>query len=88
MTICIIKGFKPLLSETFIRAHVERLSGPNVVVYNHYPDYQCDGRTLRYFHSRNPFLTKCKRLLPQFLYDRLVTVSELSDARTEDYFAG
>lgn len=88
MTTCIIKGYKPLLSETFIRAHVERLSGSSVVLYHHYPDYQCNGRTLRYFHSRNPLSAKLKRLLPQFLYDKIVTRHEHSEARTEDYFAG
>ncbi len=87
-TICIIKGSKPELSETFIRAHVERLRGGNVVLYNHYPEYQCDGRTLRYFHSRRPLVAKLKRALPQFIYDRVVTRHEMSDERALDYMSG
>lgn len=87
-TICVIKGDKPQLSETFIRAHVERLTGKNVVLYNYYPGYECDGRTLRYFHSKRPAIAKLSRLLPQFIYDRFIAKRELSDARTLDYMTG
>ena len=69
-TICIIKGSKPELSETFLAAHVERLKGNSVVLYNFFPRYTYNGRTIRYFYSRHPFVSKAKRILPQFLYDR------------------
>lgn len=87
-TVCIVKGSRPQLSETFIRVHVERLRDNNVVLYNHYPEYQYEGRTLRYFYSAHPVASKLKRTLPQFLYDRAVTKNEMSDQRVLDYMTG
>ena len=87
-TLCLIKGHKPLISETFIDTHIQRLTGEKVVLYNYFPEYTLNGRTLRYFYSRRPWLTKAQRLLPQFLYDRLVTRHEMSDERTMDFMAG
>lgn len=87
-TTCIIYGNKPLLSETFLAAHVERLRGEKVVLYNYFPEYTYNGRKLRYFYSRQPLLAKAKRLLPQFLYDRCVTRHEQSYERTLDFMTG
>jgi glycosyltransferase involved in cell wall biosynthesis len=87
-TICIVNGHQRLLSETFIAAQVDRLKGDKVVLYNYFPEYTYNGRTLRYFYSRNPRLMKLKRLLPQFLYDRWITRHEQSEARTRDFMAG
>ncbi|MEI7701327.1 MAG: glycosyltransferase [Planctomycetia bacterium] len=87
-TLCLIKGHKPLISETFIDTHIQRLAGEKVVLYNDFPNYTYNGRTLRYFHSRQPGLAKLKRLLPVFLYDRMVTRHELSNDRTMDFMAG
>lgn len=87
-TLCLIKGHKPLISETFIDTHIQRLTGEKVVLYNYFPEYTLNGRTLRYFYSRRPLLTKARRLLPQFLYDRMVTRHELSNERTMDFMAG
>ena len=86
--ICVVNGYKRLLSETFIVAQLERLRGDKVVLYNHYPEYTCNGRTLRYFYSRRPSFTKLARLLPQVLYDRWITCRELSDERTVDFMTG
>jgi colanic acid/amylovoran biosynthesis glycosyltransferase len=85
---CIIRGHEPLISETFLDSHVNRLSGEKVVLYNYFPEYTCNGRALRYFYSRRPWLRKAQRLLPVFLYDRMITAHEHSDARTMDFIAG
>ena len=87
-TTCIIRGHEPLISETFLDAHVNRLSGEKVVLYNYFPEYTLNGRALRYFYSRRPLLSKAQRLLPVFLYDKLITAHQQSDARTLDFMAG
>ena len=87
-TICIVYGNKPLISETFLAAHLERLNGEKVVLYNYFPEYTFQGRTLRYFYSQQPRLMKMKRLLPQFLYDKWVTRHERSSERTRDFLLG
>jgi colanic acid/amylovoran biosynthesis glycosyltransferase len=87
-TTCIIRGHKPLISETFLDSHVDRLSGEKVVLYNYFPEYTFNGRALRYFYSRRPWLRKAQRLLPVFLYDKLITAHQQSDARTLDFMAG
>lgn len=87
-TTCIIQGNKGLLTETFIQAHIERLSGDKVVLYNYYPEYIYKGRTIRYFYSKHPLLAKLKKLLPQFLYNRWVTQREQSEETILDFLAG
>ena len=87
-SICIIKGYKQLISETFIQTHIDRLTGDKVVLYNYYPEYTYQGRTIRYFYGRNPRIKKIKRLLPQFLYDRWVTRNEKSEGVIEDFITG
>jgi colanic acid/amylovoran biosynthesis glycosyltransferase len=87
-TTCIINGHRRLISETFIAAHLERLTGDKVVLYNYFPEYTFNGRMLRYRYSRRPILSKLKRLMPQFLYDRLVTRNEQSFERTMDFMTG
>jgi colanic acid/amylovoran biosynthesis glycosyltransferase len=87
-TTCIIRGHQPLISETFLDAHVDRLSGEKVVLYNYFPEYTFNGRALRYFYCRRPWLRKAQRLLPVFLYDKLITAHQQSDARTLDFMAG
>jgi len=87
-TTCIIRGHKPLISETFLDAHANRLSGEKVVLQNYFPEYTHNGRALRYFYSRRPKLRKLLRLLPVFLYDKWVSAHEQSDARTLDFMTG
>lgn len=88
MSICIIRGHKPLISETFLDAHAQRLKDELFVLHNYFPEYTYNGCTLRYFYSRHPVAAKVKRLLPQFLYDRWVTKHELSPSRTLDFMTG
>ena len=87
-SICIIKGYKQLISETFIQAHIDRLSGNKVVLYNYYPEYTCEGRAIRYFYAKYPLVNKLKRLLPVFLYDRWVTRHQLSQKTIDDFITG
>ena len=86
-TTCIIRGNVPLISETFLSAHVERLKGEKVILYNYFPEYTFNGRAVRYFYTQRPLAAKLKRLLPVFLYDKLVTAHEQSDARTVGFMA-
>lgn len=86
--ICIIKGHKQLISETFIQTHIDRLKGDKVVLYNYYPEYTYQGRTIRYFYGKNPLVKKIKRLLPMFWYDRWVTRQEQSERTINDFITG
>ncbi|MFN5624910.1 MAG: hypothetical protein ACK5DM_13260, partial [Planctomyces sp.] len=70
--LCIIKGHVPLISETFIDSHIQRLSGEKVVLYNYFPEYVYDGRTVRTYYSQRPLYRRMQRLLPAALYDRWV----------------
>jgi glycosyltransferase involved in cell wall biosynthesis len=82
---CIIKGNVPLISETFIDAHIERLAGEKVVLYNYFPDYIHNGRTIRSFYSCSPLRRRLRRMLPMFLYDRLVTSRQNHADETRDF---
>jgi colanic acid/amylovoran biosynthesis glycosyltransferase len=83
--LCIIKGHVPLISETFIDAHIERLAGEKVVLYNYFPDYIHNGKTIRSFYSCSPLRRRLRRLLPMFLYDRLVTPRQNHAVETRDF---
>ncbi|MGB0742102.1 MAG: hypothetical protein ACPGXX_18675, partial [Planctomycetaceae bacterium] len=61
--LCVIYGNKPLISETFIAAQLEQLSGEKRVLHHWYPEYTYEGRTLRHFYSQRPTLQKLQRLL-------------------------
>ncbi len=87
-TMCIINGQVNKVTETFIRAQIEGLKGNKVILNNYYPDYTYNGRLVRYFYGKNPILKKLKTSLPQFLYWRLVTRHEHSDAATRDVLTG
>lgn len=87
-TICIINGAVNKLSETFIRAQLDGLQGDRVLLNNYYPDYTENGRLVRYFYAKNPALSKLLKLLPQFLYWRLITRHERSEAATRDFLSG
>ncbi len=86
--ICIINGSSNAVSETFIQAHLEHLPGPPVVLQNYYPEYVFNGRQIRYFHSRHPWLRRWQKLLPQFLYQRLITRHQNSPQAVQDFLAG
>ena len=72
-SLCIIKGHVPLISETFIDTHIQRLPCDKVVLYNYFPEYVYNGRTIRSFYSSKPLIRRLRRMLPMALYDRWVT---------------
>lgn len=86
--LCIIGVDDHRILKDFIRAHVEHLEGDKVCIDHWYPDYKHEGRTIRYFHSMHPVQSKAKKLLPQFLYHRLVIRNELSERAVHDAIAG
>lgn len=83
-TLCIVGVDGNRVLKDFVRAHVELLRGPTVTMEHWYPDFTHEGRTIRYFYSNKPVITRAKKLLPQFLYGRAVTRNELSDASVND----
>jgi glycosyltransferase involved in cell wall biosynthesis len=87
-TLCIIGVDDNLVLKDFIRAHAEYLKGEKVCLNHWYPDYALNGRTIRYFYSAHPLRMKLKKLLPQFLYHRLVTQNELSEPVIHDALKG
>jgi hypothetical protein len=72
-TLCIIKGHVPLISETFIDTHIQRLPGEKVVLYNYFPEYIFNGQTIRSSYSSNPLRRRLRRILPMAIYDRWIT---------------
>jgi len=86
--LCIIGVDDNKVLKDFVRAHVECLEGDPVCLGHWYPDYVLNGRTIRHFYSAHPAWAKLKKLLPQFLYHRLVTRHELSDAAVHDALTG
>ncbi len=86
--LCIIGVDDHRVLKDFIRAHVQHLDGEKVCVDHWYPEYRHEGRTIRYFHSLHPVQAKVKKLLPQFLYHRLVIRNELSERAVHDAIAG
>jgi len=88
MTTCIIQGLDQFHSSSFIRAHIRLLAGEKVTLTGYYPKLTFQGRQLRYFYSRRPLLKKLKKLLPQWLYHRYVTLWEESYAGRHDAIAG
>lgn len=85
---CIIGVDNDKVLKDFIRAHVEYLRGDKVLVDHWYPDFKHNGRTIRYFHSRRPRARKLQKLLPEFVYSRVVTRRELSPEVLDDALAG
>ncbi|HEY3853759.1 MAG TPA: glycosyltransferase [Verrucomicrobiae bacterium] len=86
--LCIIGVDDNKVLKDFIRAHVDYLDGEKVCLSHWYPEYKLNGRTIRYFYSAHPTQAKLLKLLPQFLYHRLVTRRELSEAVIHDALKG
>jgi colanic acid/amylovoran biosynthesis glycosyltransferase len=87
-TLCIIKGYKQLISETFIDSHIRELSGDKVVLYDYYPEYTYNSRAIRYFYSLHRWRRKLERLLPAFLYDKLITSRAQTQQTIFDFMGG
>jgi colanic acid/amylovoran biosynthesis glycosyltransferase len=82
--LCIVGVDQNRVLKDFVRAHVELLHGPTVTMEHWYPDFTHEGQTIRYFYSNSPGRARAKKLLPQFLYGRLVQRNELSDSTVND----
>lgn len=88
MTTCIVQGLNDPHTSSFIRAHVELLAGEKVALTEYYPNLTYQGRQIRYFYSRWPFLKKLAKLLPHWLYHRHVTLWEESYEGRHDAISG
>ena len=86
--LCIIGFDDNKVIKDFIRLHVEKLPGEKVCLTHWFPEYKYEGRTIRYFYSRHPLRAKFRKLLPQFLYHRLVTAKEHSEPAILDALGG
>lgn len=86
--LCIIGFDDHKVIKDFIRLHVEKLPGEKVCLSHWFPDYKYEGRTIRFFYSRHPIRAKLRKLLPQFLYHRLVTARELEEEAILDALGG
>jgi glycosyltransferase involved in cell wall biosynthesis len=82
--LCIIGVDDHQVLKDFIRAHVEYLEGEKVCLDHWYPDYTHNGKTIRAYYRKYPLLSKCKSLLPQFLYQRWVAPLALSERIIHD----
>lgn len=67
-----------------MNAHVDSLCGEKVVLDGYYPDFSYRGRNILHFFSTHPRREKILRLLPQFLYDRVVERHRRSSTRVHD----
>lgn len=87
-TLCIIGVDGDRVLKDFIRAHVELLEGDKVCLDHWYPDYRYEGKTIRYFYSTQPAVMKLRKLMPQALYNRVVTRHEVSQNAIHDALTG
>ena len=86
-TTCIITKHRNLISETFIRAHIDFLEDPKVVLYDDYPDYRLDNRQIRYFYGSKRWRKKLVKLVPQYFYERFINPGTSSAASVHDYIS-
>ena len=69
--ICFVTPHKPAPTETFIRAHMERIRGKIFHLYSYGLDYSFNGRPLRELYVRpRPFWYKFLHLLPYYFVFR------------------
>lgn len=88
MTLCILQGADNFSTSSFIRAHIDLLPGNKVVLKDYYPNLTFNGRQIRYFESRHPLRRKMLKLMPHWLYHKLVTQWEESYAGRHDAISG
>ena len=88
LTICILQGSNDFWSSSFVRAHIECLEGEKVVLNGYYPNLKDGTKEIRYFYSQRPFLKKLAKMLPQWFYQRHVTLWEESFDGRNDSIVG
>ncbi|WP_309400656.1 glycosyltransferase family 4 protein [Cerasicoccus maritimus] len=86
--LCIIGFDDNKVIKDFIRLHVENLSGEKVFLNNYYPYYKEGGRLIGRFYSLAPIRQKLSKLLPYFLFHRLVERTRFSPAGVKDALGG
>ncbi|TPV35752.1 glycosyltransferase [Paucihalobacter ruber] len=88
MKICIIQAGTSNFSGSFIRAHAELMKGDKVLIHGPTHDLQYNNRSIGLFYSKHPWLQKLKKLLPQWLYHKKVTLWQQSFNGKLDALAG
>jgi colanic acid/amylovoran biosynthesis glycosyltransferase len=81
--LCIISGPR-YISETFIRAHEEQLAGPKIFLNGVYPEFEHDGRGLRYTYTEHKRFRRLLKVLPHWLYERNRDILEPADKIATD----
>jgi len=67
--ICIITPPR-YLSETFIRAQEDRLTGNKVILTVRFPEYFHNGHPIQYFYNRHKRFRRLFKVLPHWLYEK------------------
>jgi colanic acid/amylovoran biosynthesis glycosyltransferase len=88
MKICIIQAGTSNFSGSFIKAHAELMKGDKVIVHGPAHDLRYNNRSIGLFYSKRPWLQKLKKLLPQWLYHKKVTLWQQSFNGKLDALAG
>lgn len=88
MKICIIQAGTSDFSGSFIKAHQEFIIGEKVILSGPAHDLKHNGRSIKFFYSKRPWLQKLKKLLPQWIYHQKVTLWQRSFSGKLDALAG
>jgi len=88
MKICIIQAGISDFSGSFIKAHEELIKGEKVILHGPTYDLQFNNRSLVLFYSKQPWQLKLKKLLPQWLYYKNVTLWQQTFEGKNDALAG
>ena len=78
MKICIIQAGISNFSGSFIKAHQELIGADKVILHGPTHDFRYNNRSVSLFYSQNPSLQKIKKVLPQWLYHKKVTLWQQS----------
>lgn len=88
MKICIIQAGLTNFSGSFIKSHEEFIKGKKVILHGSPQNLQHKNRFLVLFYSKRPWLQKLKKILPQWLYYKKVTIWQETFAAKHDALAG
>ena len=78
MKICIIQAGISNFSGSFIKAHQEFIGADKVILHGPTHDFRHKNHSVSLFYSQNPLLQKIKKVLPQWLYHKKVTLWQQS----------
>jgi colanic acid/amylovoran biosynthesis glycosyltransferase len=74
MKTCIIQAGTSNFSGSFINAHAELMKGDKVILHGPTHALRHNNRSIGLFYSKRPWLQKLKKVLPQWLYYKKVTL--------------